>query len=59
MQTETDFMITKSNAEYIYNNLKSEKRKLCFIPDSYHVFIVDKNREIAFTEIYNFIKEFI
>jgi len=56
MQSSKDITLSNKNALYIYNNIKCENKKLIFIPDSYHVFIIDKYRETAFKEIYNFIE---
>ncbi|MBN2112305.1 alpha/beta fold hydrolase, partial [Candidatus Woesearchaeota archaeon] len=56
MQSETDELLNKANAEFIYEKLKSKNKSLHFVPDSYHVFCMDRNREPAFRKIHNFIK---
>ena len=55
MQSSKDITLSNNNALYIFNNVKG-KKKLVFIPDSYHVFIIDKYKEKAFEDIYNFIR---
>lgn len=57
MQSDTDYLLSRLNAELIYKKINSKKKKLFFVPDSYHVFCIDKNKGIAFREIYKFIKE--
>ncbi|MFH1209769.1 MAG: alpha/beta fold hydrolase [archaeon] len=56
MQSSKDITLDNDNALYIFNKIKSINKKLVFIPDSYHVFIMDKYKEMAFDEIYEFIK---
>ena len=56
MQSSKDITLSNKNALFIYNNIKCENKKIVFIPDSYHVFIIDKYKEVAFKEIYEFIK---
>jgi len=56
MQSSKDITLSNSNALYLFNNIRSNKKKLVFIPDSYHVFIIDKYKKMAFDEIYDFIK---
>jgi len=57
MQSSKDITLENKNALFIYNNIKCENKKIVFIPDSYHVFIIDKYKEMAFKEIYKFIKK--
>ncbi|MBT3691206.1 hypothetical protein HOG16_03125 [Candidatus Woesearchaeota archaeon] len=57
IQSDNDWQFGKSNAKYIYENLGSKLKKLYFIKDSYHVFILDSKRETSFKYIYSFIKE--
>ncbi len=59
IQSDNDWQFGRSNSEYIYENLGSKFKKLYFIKDSYHVFILDKKREIAFKYIYKFIQDII
>lgn len=56
MQSSKDITLSNKNALFIYNNIKHENKKIVFIPDSYHVFIIDKYKENAFKEIYDFIE---
>ncbi len=57
MQSETDYQFEKKNSKKIYKRLGSELKELHFIKDSYHVFIMDKNKEEAFKHIYKFIQD--
>ena len=57
MQSETDALLNEQNAYSIYNKLGSKDKKIFFVPDSYHVFCLDKNKGKAFREIFKFIKE--
>ena len=57
LQSSEDAQLGEDNAEYIYKTIKSKRKKLFFIPDSYHVFLLDIHRDMAFKEIYKFIKE--
>jgi len=56
IQTKNDTVVDKSSGEYIINNSKSKIKKLVTIPESYHVFILDKHRKKAYAEILKFIK---
>jgi carboxylesterase len=57
MQSETDMLLNEQNAYSIYNKLGSKDKRIFFVPDSYHVFCLDKNKKIAFKEIFKFINE--
>ncbi|TKJ17140.1 hypothetical protein CEE44_01225 [Candidatus Woesearchaeota archaeon B3_Woes] len=57
MQSSTDHILPKENAQWIYKHIGSVKKRIFMVPNSYHVFCIDKNRNIAFKEIYRFIKE--
>ncbi len=59
IQSDNDWQFGRSNAEYIYESLGSKIKRLFFIKDSYHVFIMDKRRETAFKHIYKFIQDII
>ena len=56
MQSSTDHILPKENAQWICEHIGSAQKRIFMVPDSYHVFCIDKNRNIAFKEIYNFIK---
>lgn len=56
VQTKNDTVVDKSSGKYILNNSKSKTKKLVTIPESYHVFILDKHRKKAYEEILKFIK---
>lgn len=55
MQSATDHMLPRTNAEDIYYRLGSNYKRLIFVPDSYHVFTIDKWKNWVFEEIYKFI----
>ena len=57
MQSKTDKLLHIDNVSLIYQKLGSVKKKVYLVPDSYHVFCIDKYKEIAFKEIYKFISE--
>ncbi|NQV08986.1 alpha/beta fold hydrolase [Candidatus Woesearchaeota archaeon] len=57
MQSTTDHLVEEENIEYMKKHLGSKKIEIKFIPDSYHVFIVDHHKKMAFKKIYQFIKE--
>jgi carboxylesterase len=57
MQSKTDKVLAIENIDFIYNKISSKIKKKVIIPDSYHVFLIDKYKEDAFKEIYSFIKE--
>ena len=57
MQSSTDYQLDNKNAEILYKKLGSKRKRLFYVPDSYHVFTLDKNTEMASAEIYRFIKE--
>ena len=57
MQSTTDGVVAKESVEYVYNKIKSAKKKIYWVKDSIHVFIVDKKCEEAFKVIYKFIKK--
>ena len=56
MQSTTDGTVNDKNAKSIYDLIKHDKKKLVFIPDSYHVFVMDKNKQTAFVEIMEFLR---
>jgi len=56
MQTKNDLIIDEESGNYIIKNINSKNKQLKIVPESYHVFILDKHKEIAEKEIINFIK---
>jgi len=56
MQSTTDFLVDERSVDYIFHNVKSKHKKVYWFKNGYHVFIMDKNKHIAFREIYDFIK---
>lgn len=57
MQTRSDTVTDPISAEYIASHV-SGKSKVFIVPDSYHVFIMDKHAPVANREILRFVKEF-
>jgi carboxylesterase len=57
MQSTTDIQVSDNSPKYIYDHVSSNYKKIVWIPDSYHVFVVDKNKLTAFREISNFIRD--
>jgi len=56
MQTKTDIQVRDDSPKYIYDHIGSVKKKIVWLPPSYHVFVIDRKKEIAFKEIYRFLK---
>jgi carboxylesterase len=56
MQTENDSVAREDSGTFIIDNIKSKNKKLSIVPESYHVFIIDKHRKMANKEILNFIE---
>ncbi len=57
MQTKNDGVIRNESGEYILKYIKSKKKRLKTVPESYHVFILDKHKDMAKKEIMKFIRE--
>ncbi len=57
MQSTTDFGVGEASVDYIYKHTNSQKKVIRWIKDAYHVFIIDKNKEESFEEIYKFIRD--
>lgn len=57
MQSTTDFGVGEASVNYIYKHTNSEKKVIRWIKDAYHVFIIDKNKEESFEEIYKFVRD--
>ena len=57
MQSTADFGLSNRSVDYIATHTRSRKKKIVWIPNAYHVFIIDKGKERSFREIYKFIKE--
>jgi len=57
MQSTTDFGVHEKSVSYIFKNVRSKFRQIEWIPNAYHVFIIDKGKEKAFKKIYDFVKK--
>lgn len=57
MQSRTDHHFGEKTAIKIFELLRTENKTLKYIPHSYHVFVLDKYRHIAFKYILDFINE--
>ncbi len=57
MQSTTDHGVDARSVEYIVTHARSVQKKTIWVPDKYHVFIVDSGREKVFKDIYHFLKE--
>jgi carboxylesterase len=55
MQTENDNVISNDSGPYILKNIKSREKRLIEIPESYHVFILDKYGKEANNKVLEFI----
>ncbi len=57
IQTKNDSVTNEVNGKYIIDNVQSKQKELVTIPESYHVFILDKYRQQVNKIILNFIKK--
>ncbi len=57
MQSRNDHVVKPETAEYIYRELASPIKDLVMIDQSYHVFIIDQNKETQFGRIHQFIEK--
>lgn len=57
MNSTKDFGVDEETVDYIDNNIGSKIKKIVWVKDAYHVFIVDKKKEESFKQICDFIKE--
>jgi carboxylesterase len=57
LQSKTDHHMDSGNALQVYALLTTPKKELKLLPNSYHVFILDKYRFVAFRAIRKFIQE--
>jgi carboxylesterase len=55
MQTKSDSIAKLDSAHFIMKGVKSKKKRIYYVPDSYHVFILDKYANVANEEILSFI----
>jgi len=56
MVTPNDPVSRKDSVNYIIDNLPTKKKRVFTVPESYHVFILDKYAHLANKEILKFIK---
>ena len=56
METDNDTVARSDSGAYILNSIHSSRKSLVKIPESYHVFIIDKHRKKANEEVLKFIK---
>ncbi len=56
MQSTADFGVDEKSVGYIFRNVNSKKRKIYWVKDAYHVFIIDHDRERSFKVICDFIQ---
>ena len=56
IQSSEDEVVSRNSPAYICQNVSSKNRSVVWIPESYHVLIIDKNKNLAFKEIYKFVK---
>jgi carboxylesterase len=57
MQSKNDHVVKPGTAEFIYKELPSTQKDLVIIDRSYHVFIIDQNKEPLFEKIHQFIEK--
>ncbi len=56
MQTEKDSVVREDSGDYIMRHIASKQKSIVTVPESYHVFILDKYRKEVNKEILDFIK---
>jgi len=57
IHSKKDHTIKHESAKYIYNNIKTHKKKLLYVKNSGHVLPVDFDKKKIFKEILNFIQK--
>ncbi len=57
LQSAHDHIVTKNSATKIYEQIKSEKKKVKYIQKAYHTFISDIKNEHVFEDILKFLDE--
>lgn len=56
IQGDKDEIVPIASSEYVYNNLKSNKKYLTIIRDTYHKILTSEKKEVASSYIYKFLK---
>jgi len=57
LQSDDDALLNGSSAYYIYKNLKSKSKRIEWVPNSYHVVILDKLKKEVFKKIHSFLSQ--
>ena len=56
MHTPNDPYTGSNSHNFIYDHVSSDDKEMFSVPDSYHVFIIDKNAPLVNKKILEFIK---
>ena len=57
LQSEIEHTVNPKSAQYIYDNISSEEKKLVWYKNSGHILTLDVEREAVFKEISKFFEE--
>ena len=57
MQSKIEHTVRWQSAQFIYDNIASEKKKLIWFEHCGHILTLDKEREAVFNEVLAFLKE--
>jgi len=57
LQSDDDALLKGSSAYYIYKNLKSKNKRIDWVPNSYHVVILDRLKKEVFKKIQSFLAQ--
>jgi carboxylesterase len=57
LQSSFDNRAAPASAQYIFDNVNSENKKLVYLNNSGHVITMDYDKEIVFDEVYKFISQ--
>lgn len=57
VNSEVDELVDKKSPEIIKNTIKSKFKRIFWVPESYHVVLVDKNKDLVMNEILKFVQQ--
>lgn len=57
MQSKIEHTVRWQSAQFIYDNIASEKKKIIWFEHCGHILTLDKEREAVFNEVLAFLKE--
>ena len=57
IQARNDHVVDPKTAEWIYENIGSKQKEICWLENSYHMATIDVDKEIVFGKVVEFIHE--